>query len=42
MESVQFLRSSIVFSFLEVMVMDWKAVWSTIDRGCLAGLETQE
>lgn len=26
-ESVQLLRSSIVFSFLEVMVMDWKVVW---------------
>lgn len=26
-ESGQFLRSSIVVSFLEVMVMDWKVVW---------------
>lgn len=27
MESVQLLPSSIVFSFLEVMVMDWTVVW---------------
>lgn len=26
-ESVQLLRSSIVCSFLEVMVMNWKVVW---------------
>lgn len=25
--SVQLLRSTIVFCFLEVMVMDWRVVW---------------
>lgn len=40
--SVQLLGSFTVFSFLEVMVMDGKVVWWTMDGGCLAGLETQE